>query len=171
MRSAWVSSENAAHILAALTLENRIACEISLATGLRIGDVLSIKTEQLMKSEGRFTVKEEKTGKSKSVRLPSSLLISALKIAGRFYVFENRLDPKKHRTRQAVYKDIKRAAKLFRFTENISCHSLRKTYAVEQYQKSGGDLQRVKQLLNHTDEAVTYIYALANCLDKKRNKR
>lgn len=171
MRTAWVSCENAAHILAALTLENRIACEISLATGLRIGDVLAIKTEQLYKSEGRFTVKEEKTGKSKAVRLPRPLLMAALKISGRFYVFENRLDPKKHRTRQAVYKDIKRAAKFFRFTENISCHSLRKTYAVEQYEKSGGNLQRVKQLLNHHDEATTYIYAMANLLDKKTKKR
>ena len=171
MRTAWVSSENAGHILAALMPENKLACEISLATGLRIGDVLAIKTEKLLKSGGRFTVKEEKTGKSRSVRIPAQLLEKALKIAGRFYVFENRLNPKKHRTRQAVYKDIKRAAKFFRFTENISCHSLRKSYAVEQYRKSGGNLEKVKKLLNHSDEAVTYIYALADCLDKKKKKR
>lgn len=171
MRAAWVSGENAGHILAALMPENRLACEISLATGLRIGDVLAIKTEQLHGSEGRFTIKEQKTGKSRAVRLPPRLLEMALKIAGRFYVFENRLDPRKHRTRQAVYKDIKRAAKAFRFYENITCHSLRKSYAVEQYRKSGGNLEKVKKLLNHSDEAVTYIYALADCLDKKSKRR
>lgn len=166
MRTEWASHENLQHVFAALTPENALAAKVSLATGLRIGDVLAIRTEQIKQSGGRFTIKEEKTGKSRAVRLPAELLDQCLKICGRYYVFENRLNVKKHRTRQAVYKDLKRAAKLFRLRENLACHSLRKAYAVDLYKRTGGDLEKVKQLLNHSSEAVTVIYALADCLDK-----
>lgn len=145
---------------------NRLAILTSLYTGLRIGDVLAIKSSDLLKE--RFTVKEEKTGKSRRIRLPKQLRDDLLKQAGRYYVFEHRCDPKKHRTRQAVNKDIKRACELFRVKHlNISPHSARKIYAVKQYRKSC-DIKRVQALLNHSNESVTLIYALADELSKGR---
>ena len=168
MRSEWIEKSEVEHILAALTTENRLACLISLATGLRLNDVLSIKTEQARK--GRFTIREQKTGKSRLVRLPVPLQQAALCIAGQHYVFENRLDGKKHRTRQAVFKDLRRAAVLFRVKEHITPHSMRKIYAVEEYARHG-DLKRVQKLLNHSDEAVTMLYAMANCVRKNTKSR
>lgn len=145
---------------------NRLAILTSLCTGLRIGDVLALKSSDLLKE--RFTVKEEKTGKSRRIRLPKQLRDDLLKQAGRYYVFEHRCDPKKHRTRQAVNKDIKRACELFRVKHlNISPHSARKIYAVKQYRKSC-DIKRVQALLNHSNESVTLIYALADELSKGR---
>ena len=47
MRSEWIPKGEIEHILAALMPENRLACEISLFTGLRINDVLSLKTAQV----------------------------------------------------------------------------------------------------------------------------
>lgn len=164
MTAVWAPNDKIKHVLAALTPANQLACEISLATGLRIGDVLAIRSEQLRKSGGRFTIREEKTGKSRTVRLPAALLDRALKAAGRYWLFEGRCDVKQHRTRQAVYKDLKRAARAFRLSKHVSPHSLRKIYAVEQYKKSGCNLKKVQQLLNHSDEAVTMIYALADRL-------
>ena len=84
-------------------------------------------------------------------------------------VFEGRIDPKRPRTRQAVYKDIKRACRLFRLPTalQISPHSARKIYAVDQYHKSG-DLKRVQRLLNHETEAVTMVYAMADQLTRRR---
>ena len=61
MRSEWVCGVELWHVLSALTFENRIACEVSLATGLRIGDVLALKTEKVQKM-ARFTIKEQKNG-------------------------------------------------------------------------------------------------------------
>lgn len=160
MRTDYVESDIFDHILAALMPQNRLAIIVSMYTGLRIDDVLHIKTDMLKKD--RFTVRERKTGKSKRVRLPNDLRQDLISISGRYYVFEGRCDPTKTRTRQAVYKDIKRAAAAFRVkTLNVSPHSARKYYAVTQYRKTH-DIKRVQQLLNHSDEAVTLIYALAD---------
>lgn len=170
-RSQWTSSDVMSHILAALTPANRLAITVSLVTGLRIDDVLRMHSRDLLKE--RFRITEEKTLKHRTIRLPSRLRDELLSIAGKIYVFEGRLDARKHRTRQAVYKDIVRARKLFRLPERITPHSARKIYAVAEY-KRDTNLSRLRDLLNHSDEAVTLIYAMADELtarDLKRKKR
>ena len=165
MRSDWVFEEELQHVLAALMPSNRLACEISMATGLRISDVLALTREQAVK--GRFSLHEKKTGKVRRIRLPLDLQRRALLMSGNIYVFEHRFSGKKHRTRQAVYKDLRRAARLFRVKPHVSPHSLRKVWAVEQYHKDG-DLKRVQALLNHDSEAVTVLYAMADQITARR---
>lgn len=155
------------HILAALTYENRLAIMVSLLTGLRIGDVLNLRSRDLIRD--RFTITEEKTLKRRTIHIPDKLRDELISISGKIYVFENRLSARKHRTRQAVYKDIKRAAKAFRIKSNISCHTARKIYAVSEYKKDFS-VARVKKLLNHSNEAVTMIYAIADELTERKNK-
>ena len=70
-RADHIPRDELAHILAALTPANRLALEVSLATGLRIGDVLALKTAKLAQ---RVTVREQKTGKSRRVYFPGDLL-------------------------------------------------------------------------------------------------
>ena len=71
MKSAWVSDDVMSHILAALTKENRLAVLVSLTTGLRISDVLGLRTDQLRK---KFTITEQKTLKRKLVTLSDKVL-------------------------------------------------------------------------------------------------
>lgn len=168
MRSEWIPKGEIVHILAALSPENRLACEVSLATGLRIGDVLALKPQILLKK--RFTIREQKTGKTRVVYLPANLRARCFDIAGQHFIFEGRLDGRKARTRQAVYKDLRRAARAFRCEKHISPHSLRKAYAVEEYAKCG-DLKKVQKLLNHSSEAVTLLYAMAHIVNKRRKKK
>jgi integrase len=167
MRSDFVDSDIIGHILYALTPENKLVCKIALETGLRVGDILSFRTADLQKQS--FTITEQKTGKKRRVRLRKALIAELLKIAGQYYVFEHRLDPMKHRTRQAVFADVKRSAKLFRVKENISPHSLRKIYAVDLYKKTD-DITRVCEALSHDNELTTMIYALADIITKKQKK-
>lgn len=166
-RSDWASGDVMAHILAALTYENRLAITVSLLTGLRIGDVLNLRTRDLLRD--RFTITEEKTLKRRTIRMPVKLRDELQGIAGKIYVFENRLSARKHRTRQAVYKDIKRAARAFRIKSNISCHTARKIYAVSEYKKDFS-VARVKKLLNHSSEAVTMLYAIADELTERKKR-
>ena len=154
------------HILAGLYPENRLACEISLATGLRINDVLALTPAKVKKQ--RFTLREEKTGKTRFIRLPKELVTRCLACAGQHYVFEGRLNGRTHRTRQAVYKDLKRVAVAFGLRKNVAPHSLRKIYAVDEFEKSGCNLKRVQKLLNHDSEAVTMLYAMANMVDRRK---
>lgn len=170
MRSGYLPSDELRHILAALMPENRLACEISLSTGLRIGDVLQLRRSDLERGN-RFGVREEKTGKVRQVYLPDALRDRALAGSGKIYVFEGRLNGRRHRTRQAVYKDLRRVAAAFRLRAHISPHSLRKAWAVDAYHASGGDLKKVQRLLNHDSEAVTVLYALADELSKRGRVR
>lgn len=162
-RSQWVSDDVFGLILRALMPANALAVEMSLRYGMRIGDVLATKTEDVRK--GRWTYKEEKTGKSRRVTLCKELQARLLSQAGKVYVWEHRYDYKRHRTRQAVYKDMCRVASLLRL-KHATPHSARKAYAVRAYH-SCHDLRKVQRLLNHSTEAVTILYALADQMSEK----
>ena len=166
MRSDWVEGDIMGHILSALMEPNRLAIETSMHTGLRIGDVLNLKLKDVLKQ--RFSVTEQKTKKRRNVFINATLQRRLINQSGMIYVFENRLDSRKARTRQAVYKDIKRATKLFRISAIVTPHSARKFYAVDKYHTFG--LKRTQKLLNHSNEAVTLIYALADELTKRSKK-
>ena len=101
--------------------------------------------------------------------LPEPLLSDLRDSADREWVFPG-AKPGKHRTRQAVWKDVKRAARAMRLPQNVAPHSARKVYAVELMQKYG-DIERVRRALNHSSPAVTLMYALADRQLASKNKR
>lgn len=171
VRADYVSKEELSHVYAALMPANRLACQVSEATGLRIGDVLALRTEQLRKGQ-RLTVRESKTGKGKRIYLPRKLYDDLVAQAGEAWVFPSPRDAGRHRTRQAVWYDLKRAAKAFRLPQNVVPHSLRKVYAAELWESSG-DLGKVGKALNHSPyhPETTMIYAMAAELYRRRYGR
>ena len=167
MRTEYLIEREVEVILGLLTYENRLVMRTLLHTGLRIGDVLQLKTEQL---KPNFWITEQKTGKRRQVGLPEPLLSDLRESAGGQWVFPG-ARPGKHRTRQAVWKDVKRAAQAARLTANAAPHSARKVYAVELLKKYG-DIDRVRRALNHGGIEVTLIYAMADKrLTAKGNRR
>lgn len=155
------------HVLAALTPSNRLVCRVCLQTGLRVGDVVSLKTRDL---KGQFWIVEAKTRKRRRVNLPRELLDQIRDQAGEVWAFPGR-KPGQHRTRQAVWADVKRAAKAFRIRQNVAPHSFRKVYAVELLRRCG-DVKRVQRALNHSDCATTMVYVMAaELLEAKRRAR
>lgn len=157
MKAEYLVSREVDLVLAVLTPENRLVMRTALTTGLRLGDVLRLKPGQL---QPHFWVTEQKTGKRRQVGLPQPLLNDLRENTGEVWVFPGR-DPEKHRTRQAVWKDLKRAARAFRLPQNVAPHSMRKVYAVELLKKYG-DIEKVRRALNHSDMSVTLIYAMAD---------
>lgn len=146
------------HVFAALTPANRLVCRVCVSTGLRLGDVVALRSDELAP---QFWITEQKTGKRRRVNLTNELLDQLRAQAGAVWVFPSPKDPSKHRTRQAVWWDVKRAAKAFRLPQNVAPHSLRKVYAVELLSRCKGNVGRVQRALNHSDAATTYIYAMA----------
>lgn len=140
-----------------LTPPNALAAEVALRTGLRISDVLAIKTEQL--HQRQFTVREQKTGNRRRIYIGNGLKQRLQAQAGKTYVFEHAHDPERHRTRQAVYKDVKRAARALRLDGNIAPHSARKSFAVDYYRKHG--LAETQAKLGHHYASTTLIYLLS----------
>lgn len=167
MKTEYLLNEQVERVLSALTPENRLVMRVCLHNGLRVGDALSLKTAQLAP---RFWITEQKTGKRRVVGLPEPLLSELRRQAGQMWVFENRVNPERHRTRQAVWADVKRAAKAFRLPQNVGTHSARKVYAVDLMRRYG-DIERVRRALNHSNESVTMIYALADQLLSQRAKK
>lgn len=163
MRSDWLDRDDLNHLYAALTPTNALVMRLCVETGLRIDDALAITSDQIQERD--FVIKEKKTGKKRKVHLSKSLWDALRGASGAFYVFPHRDDPFRHRTRQAVFLDLKRAAKLFRIRANVSPHTLRKFYAVERLRQTG-DLSKVQKELNHDRITTTLIYALADRLDE-----
>lgn len=166
MRTDYMLDREVEQVLGLLTDDNRLVMRVCLHTGLRVGDALSLRPEQL---KPNFWVTEHKTGKRRQVGLPGPLLADLRRAAGRVWVFPGR-DPEHHRTRQAVWKDVKRAATAARLTCNVGTHSARKVYAVRLMERYG-DLERVRRALNHGGVEVTLIYAMADKRLSARNRR
>lgn len=168
MRTDYLIEKEVELVLDLLTYENRLVMRVLLHTGLRISDALALKPQQL---KPNFWITEQKTGKRRQIGLPEPLLSDLREAAGEYWVFPG-ADPRKHRTRQAVWKDVKRAAAALRLTANAAPHSARKVYAVELLRKYG-DIDRVRRALNHGGIEVTLIYAMADkrLSEKARRRR
>ena len=167
MTTQYLLDRELGHVLAALMPQNALIMETVLQTGLRISDVLELKTDQLAPS---MWVRERKTGKRHRCGLPGPLLARVRMQAGPVWAFPG-AKPGTHKTRQAVWKDLKRAAEAFRLPQNIGTHSFRKVYAVRLMERYG-DLERVRRAMAHASPSVTMLYAMADKLleDAPRRK-
>lgn len=174
-------------LLGCLTEDNALCLRVMAVTGMRISDALSMRWKDLPlreeATELEYTYTEQKTKKKRTVRLPA-WLCAELENRRAFmcwwtdWVFPGR-DSAKHRTRQAVWKDLARAAKLYRVSHkrlkaHIGTHTARKIYAVELYRRMCEEglkepLEAVRMDLNHADQAVTYLYALADVITDQRS--
>lgn len=168
VRAGWMDDELCRLVLAAMMPANRLALEVSDATGLRIDDVLSLHTGDI-KRTARPYVTDSKTGKRHRIYIPVELRERMLQQAGSVWVWPGRLRPKiDHRTRQAVYKDMMQAVAIYKRNgtmnrqQHVSPHTMRKRAAVRAYRKGGIDA--AADLLVHDEQhsLVTLIYALAD---------
>jgi integrase len=162
MKSAYAEPAKLEAVFMAMNPQNALAMRVALATGLRIGDILSLKKADVAKP--RCTIHEQKTGKARRITIPHKLKPRLLNSNhDSEYCFRNARNKYKHRSRQAVYLDLRRIAKAFRLKQ-VSPHSARKAYAVEQMRANGGDIRAVQSKLNHSSIEVTLLYALADHL-------
>lgn len=167
MTTEYLYRQEVERILSALMPQNQLIVKVMLQTGMRLSDVLELRSDGLATS-GWYT--EAKTGKKRRYGLPRPLLDAILEQAGPFWAFPGR-KAGSHKTRQAVWRDIKRAATAFRLPQNVGAHSMRKVYAVR-LMKKYGKLERVQRNLNHASASVTTVYAMADLLlDRKLKER
>ena len=139
-----------------LTYDNYLAIRVSLETGLRIGDVVSLKTSALHGDVIEFTA--SKTGKQGKAKISRELADKLKRYAGSDFVFTSS-SKSGHRTRQAVWQDIKKAAKACGITVNVAPHSARKTFAVNVAKRQG--FSAAQRALQHDNPSTTvgYVYS------------
>lgn len=158
MRSDFVNREALEKLTRELQPDNGLALRVSVETGLRIGDVLALKGENIDGSVISF--KAAKTGKTGKKTISARL---CKELRGRVrrgeYVFPGR-GKTGHLTRQAVYKDLRKQCARLGLEGHISPHSARKAYAVELYHEKG--LSVTQKELQHSNVSDTMIYALSD---------
>lgn len=159
MRADYVNPVIYQKIYHLLTYENALALRTSLETGLRISDVLKMKTTDLNGRTLDFVA--QKTGKGGKKVLSADLARRLKQISGDIWIFEGR-DGTKPRTRQAVWKNVKKAARELKLEQNVSVHSARKTYAVETFHKRG--LGAAQKELQHDRMDNTMLYAFSDLI-------
>lgn len=168
IKSEVTDKETLKFIFRLLTPANALVMELAYTTGLRLGDCLKIKRADFRQN---MTIIEEKTKKKKKIHINKALFVKLSAYADNSsksaFIFPHRFDEKKHRTRQAVWYDVRRAAKALRCREHISPHSARKMYAVMLLHK-GYSISQIKQKLNHDNEAVTIIYIMSELMKKNK---
>lgn len=147
--------------------DNALALRLSLVTGLRIDDVLSLRSSDLLRCTVFGTSK--KTGKAFR-HVINKTLADCLRrnSAGSPWLFPSHATDS-HKTRQAVYIDVRKACKACGVTAHVSPHSARKTFAADLYHREG--LQAVKDALQHDNYATTLIYALSDKMDDQQQGR
>lgn len=151
--------DNYGKLFVFMRYENVLVLRVALETGMRIGDILKIKPADIRGRTIYYTA--EKTGKKGRGVISQDLANRLRAVAGSVYVFPKRGDQNNHRCRQTVWKDVKRAVAALRAAgvlhgENISPHSARKTFAVEDMEKHG--ILHTQRALQHANKATTKIY-------------
>ena len=162
MRTDYLNPQLYNRLYSCMTYENVLALRVSLETGLRIDDVLSLRASQIVRRTICGTAEKTDKPYRKAISADLAKRLTALTPNKGGYIFPHRLDPMKHRTRQAVWGNMKKAAVQMGVKLNAAPHSARKTYAVEMFKDKG--LEQTQKELQHDRISTTMIYAFSDVL-------
>lgn len=169
MKAEYADAAVIRYLMTYMQPDNALALEVSLQTGLRIDDVLSAKTDNL--SGFILRVVEKKTGKKQTKKLEPATVRRLRANARDGYIFPTKKKSARktsHKTRQAVFLDLRKAVDRAGISAHISPHSARKSYAVDVYHDGG--LSAVKAALNHDRELTSMLYAFSDRLTEHPEK-
>lgn len=141
---------------------------LGLNTALRISDILTLKWSDIYDFEKKelyshISLQEQKTGKFTTVILNPNAKEALLdlkairKINPDSYIFTKTTDPETPICRTTAYRIVRTAAENTLHKENISCHSLRKTFGYHAW-KQGTPPALLMDIYNHSSYNITKRY-------------
>lgn len=138
---------------------NRIATALVLQAnlGLRIGDVLGLTLNSIVKDGNRYRLDiiEDKTDKPRTFTVPTEIY-NYIKM----YCLENGIKADAtifDITERAVQKQLKLVCQHLNI-EGISTHSFRKYFATQIYVNNNYNIALVRELLQHSNTSITQKY-------------
>ncbi|HKK82267.1 MAG TPA: tyrosine-type recombinase/integrase [Prolixibacteraceae bacterium] len=146
------------------TIENpkqKLALMIAYGTGMRVGEVVELKWNDVLMAEQKIHIKNGKGKKDRLVMLPASL-IEMLKnykalYSTKDYVFDGQIAGIPY-SKGSLQKVMRRALEECGLSKKGSVHSLRHSFATHLLD-AGIDIRYVQQLLGHKDIRTTMIYS------------
>jgi len=152
---------------------NYVLFTVGVTTGYRAGDLVSLKVRDIREALRRkeFEIFEGKKKNSKNIREKNrrpriveirpklaAILKEYIKDKKDYeYVFQSRKGINQHIGVQAVSNALKEAGEYFDL-QDISAHSMRKTYAYKIYLESENNIVAVKEMLGHSSIEETKLY-------------
>lgn len=148
---------------------NELLLVMGLNTALRIGDILRLTWKDVYDFERKccrqhLRVREQKTGKENTVAINAALKKSLLQykktldiLSPDDYLFTGRKGHSTALCRQQAYRIVRSAATHTGIKENISCHSLRKTFGYHAW-KLGTPPVLLMNIFNHSSYQITKRY-------------
>lgn len=131
-------------------------------SGLRISDILPLYVRDV-RNKDYIYLREKKTNKEKRFIINDELkkilkdYVKGKKDYELLFPRSKGGGQKKPIGRQRVWKILNEAAEKFGYTDNIGCHTMRKTFGYWLYQKTR-DVATIQKILNHSDPSITLRY-------------
>lgn len=171
MRAKYLDEAEIAALRRVMRPEAWLPFQLSLETGLRVGDIVGLQWDNLHGRELRYVA--QKTGKRGSALLSEETarqLREKWRKTPSRWIFPAPTDTSKHISRQSLWKRLKRASQRAGISpRGVSPHSLRKVYGVREYRAHG--LAAAQAGLQHTDISTTEIYVLADWLTEENGSK
>lgn len=153
----------------ALGMRDQTMLELLYATGLRVSELVSLKTQQI-DFQGNFLTVKGKGSKVRAVPFGRWARESLFRYIREFrprllkgrsspFLFINRSG--RSLTRQGFWKLIRRYALAAGIEKKVSPHTLRHSFATHLLE-GGADLRSVQTMLGHADISTTQIYTHVN---------
>ena len=125
--------------------------------GLRIGDVLALTLNSIIKDGNRYRLNiiEDKTDKQRTFTVPTDIYYYI-----KMYSLENNIKSNAKifdLSDRAIQKQLKLVCDYLGL-ENISTHSFRKYFATQIYINNNYNIALVRQLLQHSNTSITQKY-------------
>ena len=149
-------------------LRNYTLIHTGINTALRIGDILSLRWQDVYHFSGQavrthITLVEQKTGKHTSIAINQTLRNTLLAYFQSLkaptpndYLFPGK-NSTNHLSRSQAFRIIKQAGNNLQQPETISCHSLRKTFGYHAW-NAGTSPALLMVIYNHSSFAITKRY-------------
>lgn len=142
-------------------LKHKLLMEIMYASGLRVSEVVKLKIPDIDLEEGIIRVNLGKGKKDRQTILSKRAIEDLKKFLeirrnDNQYLFTGAQN-KSHLSTRSAQKIVLQAAKLADIKKEVSCHSLRHSFATHLLEK-GVDIRYIQKLLGHRRLETTQIY-------------
>ncbi|MGE3599316.1 MAG: tyrosine-type recombinase/integrase [Dehalococcoidia bacterium] len=156
-----LSKDETARLLgAARHPKHRVLLMLLYSSGLRVGELVRLRAEDVDSERGLLRVRDAKGGKDRYTLL-SSKALAALRIYCEAFRPERWLfpgdHPDRHYTVRSVQNVVHQCARRAGLDKTITPHTLRHSFATHLLE-SGTDLRYIQELLGHNSSRTTQIY-------------
>jgi site-specific recombinase XerD len=140
--------------------KHRVLMMLLYSSGLRVGEVVRLRAQDIDAERGLLRVRQGKGGKDRYTLL-SSKALAALRVYCEAFRPQGWLfpgpRPERHYTVRSVQHVVKQCARRAGIPKPITPHTLRHSFATHLLE-SGTDLRYIQELLGHSSSRTTEIY-------------